>query len=200
MIIAITGGSGAGKSTLARALATRLQAPVIAEDDYYHCATAIPGFDAETHNFDAPSAKDHALLAEHLRRFRAGSPFDKPLYDLVTHTRRSETERIAPADALIVDGLHVLATADLRALFDLRVFVHAGEALRLGRRLVRDIEARGREPRSVLGQFFANVLPMHHLHVEPQRAFADLVVEFGYEGGDVEAAAERIAATARPRR
>jgi uridine kinase len=63
------------------------------------------------------------------------------------------------------------------------VFIHSGEALRLGRRMIRDVESRGRTPRSVLSQFFTTVRPMHERHVEPQRALADLVIECPYEAG-----------------
>jgi uridine kinase len=176
--IAITGGSGAGKTTLAQALARRLGAGavVIAEDDYYRCGSSFADFDAATHNFDEPHAKEHALLREHLALARSGAAFDKPVYDLVTHRRLPHVERIAHAETLIVEGLHLLADAELRALFDLKVYVEADEALRLGRRMVRDLEARGRAPRAVLAQFFATVRPMHEMHVAPQRHLADLVV------------------------
>lgn len=201
-IIAITGGSGAGKTTLARALARRLGAPVIAEDDYYCCASLIAGFDAATHNFDAPGAKQHELLCAHLALAKAGKGFDKPLYDLVTHRRRPETEPIAPGEALIVEGIHLLAPPALRTLFDLTVFIAADEALRLGRRMIRDVEARGRTPRAVLAQFFTNVRPMHEAHVEPQRAHADLVLQaaIGDDQTSAEADAAHIAAllAARP--
>lgn len=202
MLIAITGGSGAGKSTLAHAVAALSGAQVIAEDDYYRCAGAIADFDAATHNFDAPEAKDHDLLVAHLRRFRAGESFDKPLYDLVTHRRRAETEPIVPARALVVDGIHVLCNPDLRTLFDVKVFVDADEALRLGRRLARDIETRGRTPQAVMAQFFANVRPMHARHVEPQRRHADVIIGFQYADGpeDVAAAARRVLDFAEQRR
>lgn len=194
MLIAITGGSGAGKSTLARAVAALAGAQVIAEDDYYRCAGAIAGFNAATHNFDAPEAKDHALLVDHLRRFRAGERFDKPRYDLVTHRRTAEIEPVFPGRALVVDGIHVLCSPDLRALFDVKVFVDADEALRLERRLARDVETRGRTPEAVRTQFFANVRPMHARHVEPQRRFADIVVEsrFADGPGSIESAARQV--------
>ena len=68
-IIAITGGSGAGKTTVARALAQRLGAGavVIAEDDYYRCSSSVANFDAATHNFDAPTAKDYAKLMDKIK-------------------------------------------------------------------------------------------------------------------------------------
>lgn len=197
-IVAITGGSGAGKTTVARALARRLGAGavVVAEDDYYVCASTIPGFDAAKHNFDAPEAKQHALLAQHLRLAKSGEAFDKPVYDLVTHRRQPEVERIVHAETVIVEGIHLLAAEDLRALFDLKVFIEADDALRLGRRMIRDVEARGRTPRSVLAQYFTHVRPMHETHVAAQRAYADLVLTSTYASGPEEANADaaRIAA------
>jgi uridine kinase len=196
-IVAITGGSGAGKTTLARALAKRLGAGavVIAEDDYYRCASTIRDFDAATHNFDEPAAKEHDLLREHLALARGGEAFDKPVYDLVTHRRQPHVERIAHADVLIVDGIHLLASSDLRETFDLKVYIDADEALRLGRRMIRDVEMRGRTPRSVLTQFFTAVRPMHDQHIEPQRAFADIVLAcpFDMTPEQTDADAARIA-------
>jgi uridine kinase len=195
-IIAITGGSGAGKTTIAQALARRLGAGavVIAEDDYYRCASSFADFDPAAHNFDAPEAKEHALLRRHLELARNGAAFDKPVYDLVTHRRKPDVERIVHAAHVIVEGLHLLASAELRALYDLAVFIEADEALRLGRRMVRDVETRGRTPRSVLAQFFSTVRPMHAQHVEPQRAFAQLVISCPHDAGPehAETSARRI--------
>lgn len=196
-LIAITGGSGAGKTTVARALARRLGAGaiVIAEDDYYLCSSRVPDFDPATYNFDVPRAKEHALLAEHLTLAKSGAAFDKPVYDLVTHRRKPEVERIAHANWVIVEGIHLLAAPELAGLFDVSAFMHADEALRLGRRMVRDIESRGRTPRSVMAQFFTHVRAMHEAHVEPQRALADLVIICPYEAGPdhADASAAQIA-------
>jgi uridine kinase len=189
-IIAITGGSGSGKTTIAQALARRLGAGavVIPEDDYYRCSSTVRDFDPASYNFDAPEAKEHALLCQHLALAKTGQSFDKPLYDLVTHRRRTEVERIARAKTLIVEGIHLLASDHLRALFDLKVYVDADEALRLGRRMIRDVEERGRTPRMVLAQFFTTVRPMHEKHIAPQKAFADLVVRCAYGVGAEQAA------------
>lgn len=195
-IIAITGGSGAGKTTLARALGRRLGAAVIAEDDYYQCASTFARFDAASHNFDAPHAKDHALLLEHMKAAKAGVAFDKPLYDLTTHRRSADVERITPGGVLVVEGIHLLAVPKLHALFDLTVFIDADEALRIGRRMIRDVETRGRTPRTVLAQFFASVRPMHEAHVDPQRAIADIVLTSTIESGPDSAEADAARVTA----
>ena len=195
-IIAITGGSGAGKSVIARALGVRLAAQVIAEDDYYRCASTFSDFDPLTHNFDAPEAKEHELLAAHLALAKAGAGFDKPIYDLQTHRRRPESESIPAANTLIVEGLHLLVSPGLRPLFDLKVYVEADEAVRLARRMLRDAETRARAPHTIAAQFFANVRPMHDIHVAPQRALADLVVHSAFDSGPdhAQANAEKIAA------
>lgn len=196
-IIAITGGSGAGKTTIAHALARRLGAGsvVIAEDDYYRCSSTVTDFDPATYNFDAPIAKEHKLLAEHLALAKSGEDFDKPVYDLVTHRRRADVERIVHADTIIVEGIHLLIAEELRPLFDFSVYVEADEAVRLGRRMIRDTEARGRTPRSVVQQFFGTVRPMHDAYIAPQRAFANLVLTCPYDAGPAhaEANAARIA-------
>ncbi|MGE3142965.1 MAG: uridine kinase [Hyphomonadaceae bacterium] len=189
-LIAVAGGSGAGKTTFARALAAALlpaRATIISEDDYYLCRSALPGFDARTHNFDTPAAKDHALLRAHLAAARRGEAFDKPLYDHAAHARRAESERIERTDALIVEGLHVLTDTAAAAAFDLKIYLEASEAVRLERRVRRDMAERARSRADILRQFDAAVRPMHTLHVAPQQACADLVLT----------AAEDMAALAR---
>ena len=60
--------------------------------------------------------------------------------------------------------------------------------------MLRDTGTRARAPHTIAAQFFANVRPMHKLHVEPQRAYADLVLT-STEDADpthAEADAERI--------
>ena len=196
-LIAITGGSGAGKTTIAHALARRLGAGaiVVAEDDYYRCSSGVPNFDPAAYNFDLPSSKEHTLLAEHLKLAKSGEAFDKPVYDLVTHRRLPQVERIVHADWVIVEGIHLLAANELRDLFDVSVYMHSDEALRLGRRMIRDVESRGRTPRSVMAQFFTHVRAMHKAHVEPQRALADLVIVCPYEASPdhADASAAQIA-------
>ena len=177
-LIGIAGGSGSGKTTLARALAARLKPSVIiAEDDYYRCATTIPGFDARAHDFDALGAKDMARLAADLGALRAGKAIDKPRYDYVTHTRRAEGEHVAPADYLIVEGILALADPDVRATYDLAVWLDTPGDLRLLRRVRRDVAERGRSIESVLDQYERTVRTSFLRHAQAQADGADLVLD-----------------------
>ena len=179
LLIAITGGSGSGKSTLARALAAALgpeQAVVVLEDWYYVDAAALPDFDASTFDFDHVDARDHALLAAHLAELKAGRAVEAPIYSLIHHGRDPGGAPVPAAPVVIVEGIHLLATPEVAALFDLKVFVDTPADIRFIRRLLRDQAERGRTAQSVIDQYLKTVRPGHERFTEPGRALADFVV------------------------
>jgi uridine kinase len=178
-VVAIGGGSGSGKTTLARALAQRL-APrtvlIVPEDDYYRDNAATPGFDAASFNFDDIAAHDHALLARHLKMLRGGRPVLRPSYCYLTHRRLEAETETAPAEVIIVEGIHILYPPALRPLFDLSVYIDVPDDVRFARRLLRDIRERGRDAASVAAQYLRTVRPMHYRYTYPSRFDADLIV------------------------
>lgn len=191
-IIAIAGASGSGKTHLAgqlcRALESELGAGAVAlieEDAYY--ATPPAGIARERVNYDHPSAFDHALLCDHLRRLRAGQAVSVPRYDFAAHARRADCRRVEPAEVVVIEGIMLLADAArdgpdgpaLHQLFDLRLFIDTPLDICLGRRIRRDLRERGRSLESVLNQYEAFVRPMYLKHIEPSRARADLIVPGG---------------------
>ena len=179
LLIAVAGGSGSGKSTLATALEARLPAgsvTVVIEDAYYGDHGGKPGFDAAGFDFDDVTAKDHGLLAEHLTALRAGRTVDAPLYCFETHRRLASVETIAPAPLIVVEGAHLLCTAALAALFDLRIYVDTPPDVRFIRRMIRDQAQRGRTADSVIQQYLATVRPAHQRLIEPSRTRADIVI------------------------
>ncbi len=179
LLIAVAGGSGSGKSTLAAALQTRLPegaVRVVIEDAYYSDWGGRPGFDAATFDFDDVSAKDHELLARHLRALKSGQAVDGPVYCFSTHRRKPETERLEPSAVVVVEGAHLLCTPELAAIFDLRVFVDTPADVRFIRRLIRDQRERDRTAESVISQYLATVRPAHERFIEPSRRLADIVI------------------------
>ena len=197
-LIGIAGGSGSGKTTLARALAKALTpAVIIAEDDYYRCATTIPGFNAKAHDFDALDSKDMARLAADLGALKHGKAVDKPLYDYVTHTRRAEGEHVAPADTIIVEGILALADPDVRAAYDLAVWLDTPGDLRLMRRIRRDVAERGRSIEGVLDQYERTVRTSFLRHARAQADGADLVLDAEALRHDLDAMVARVLAAMR---
>jgi len=179
LLIGVSGGSASGKTEIARAAAraaSPLSSLVIAEDDYYADHGARPGFDPAAFNFDHPGARDHALLARQLETLKSGRAVEAPVYDFTIHRRRSDTRVLEAADIIVAEGIHLFCDPGVRALFDLRVYVDAPDDVRLARRLMRDVNERGRTPQSVVGQYLRTVRPMHHEWTEPGREHAHLVI------------------------
>ncbi|MGQ0641373.1 MAG: uridine kinase [Gemmatimonadaceae bacterium] len=199
LIIGIAGGTGSGKSTVARKVAEALrQASVVAldMDGHYRNFSHLPMDERRKINWDHPDAFDWDLLVMQLRALAGGEAVEKPLYDFVTHTRRAETQRIAPADVVVVDGILLFADARVRELCDVKVFVDADADIRLVRRIQRDMRARGRPLEEILQQYLTTVQPMHLQFVEPSKRYADIIVP---RGGHNAVAIEMIIAKIRQR-
>ena len=90
------------------------------------------------------------------------------VYDLNTHTRKPEVERIVHAMRVIAEGIHF---SPRPSFWGLSIqCVHAfGEAPRLAWRMIWDVEQRVAR-RARHGPIFTHVRAMHEAHVEPQRA------------------------------
>jgi uridine kinase len=182
-IIGIAGGSGSGKTTVTRKLAQALgrDCRVIDHDSYYRDRSDTPLEEREAINYDHPDALESELLASHLAELRNGVAIEVPVYDFVSHTRSQTTRRIDPAPVILVEGILVLADADLRAQLDIKIFVDTDPDIRLLRRIGRDMQERGRSFHAVCEQYQRTVRPMHLQFVEPSKRWADLIVP---EGGD----------------
>lgn len=168
------GGSGAGKSWLAERLCSALapNALRLSLDDFYCDLAARPVEERERVNFDEPGAIDWVCVRGVMQSLSRGVAAEIPGYDFATHTRRPESRRVAPREFILWDGLWLLHEEWLRRQFAWSVFVDCAPDERLGRRIARDVQERGRTPDSVRGQFQANVAPMHERFVEPQRGWA----------------------------
>jgi uridine kinase len=199
LVIGVAGGSGSGKSTVARRIAAGVAPMSVAflEMDAYYRDFSDRSLDERRQvNWDHPDAVDLARLGADLDRLVAGEAVDTPRYDFVTHVRRPETERVEPADVVVVDGILLLVDAGIRARLDVKVFVDADPDIRLIRRLRRDQSARGRPLEEILEQYLSTVQPMHLQFVEPSKRYADLIVP---RGGRNAVAIDLIVATVQRR-
>ncbi len=194
LFIGLAGGSGSGKTTIAESVLDRLdgQVALVHHDAYYRHAPELTYEERTKVNYDHPASLETELLVEHLIALRSGVAIERPVYDFAVHLRSDETVRVEPAPVVVVEGILVLAEAELRSELDLKIFVDTDSDVRLARRLQRDIEERGRTVDSVVSQYFETVRPMHIEYVETSKRYADLIIPEGYNPRAVATVVELI--------
>ena len=192
LLVGIAGGTGSGKTTLATKLVAALpaeRAALIQHDWYYRDRSHLSPAERELINFDEPGALENQLLVDQLRLLKSGRVVDCPQYDFGAHLRRAECRRVEPCSVIVVEGILLFAVAEVRELFDLRIFVDTDDDVRLLRRIKRDMSDRSRSIESIEAQYHGSVRPMHNEHVVPSRRHAHLIVP---EGGENAQALEVI--------
>jgi uridine kinase len=181
-LIGICGGSGSGKTTIVNKISEIISDFVfIPQDNYYKSAEYISNINITEHNFDHPDAFDSELLYEHLSKLKQFRPIDMPQYDFVRHARKDRTVRVRPKKLIIFEGIMIFFDKNIRDLIDLKLFVETPDDIRFIRRLMRDINERGRTVESVVTQYMEMVRPGHYQFIEPTKEYADLIIpEGGY--------------------
>ena len=194
LVIGIAGGSGSGKTTVAQEILQRVgpsQIAFLQHDSYYKDLSGLPPTQRAEVNFDHPNSLETELLIRHIESLRDGKPVEVPIYDFATHSRTAQTFTVQPRRVVLVEGILIFAEAELRKLFDVKIFVDTDSDLRFIRRLHRDITERGRTTESVIKQYQATVRPMHLEFVEPSKRYADVIIP---EGGFNAAALDMVVA------
>ncbi|MDB4115187.1 uridine kinase [Flavobacteriaceae bacterium] len=179
LIIGIAGGTGCGKTTVVEQIIAQLpvgEVCVISQDSYYKDTSDLSYQERVKINFDHPNSIDFDLLLQHLKALRDGASFEQPVYSFVEHNRTGETITTHPKKVVIVEGILILTQPEIRAMFDVNVFVHADSDERLIRRLKRDISERGRNIDEVLTRYQTTLKPMHQQFIEPTKEFADIII------------------------
>ena len=181
LVIGIAGGTGSGKTTLMDNLVKRFSdnVTVLSHDNYYRRRDDMTLEERSKVNYDEPAALETDLMVRHLDQLRQGYAIECPVYDFSQHNRSNKTTTIEPKQVIIVEGILIFEDDALRDLMDIRIFVDTDADVRLGRRILRDVEERGRTLQSVLDQYQTTVKPMHEMYVEPSKKYAHLVVPEG---------------------
>nr|WP_083580403.1 uridine kinase [Chishuiella changwenlii] len=179
LVIGIAGGTGSGKTTVVNNILRDLNAEsviVISQDNYYKDHLDLSFEERSKINFDHPRSIDFELLKEHVAALKSGNSVEQPVYSFITHSRKEETILTHPQSVIIVEGILVLTDAELRDLFDVKIFVHADSDERLIRRVRRDIQERGRDLDEVLTRYQKTLKPMHQQFIEPSKNYADIII------------------------
>lgn len=180
-LIGVAGGTGSGKSTFTNRLKAAFgdNISVIYYDNYYKAQDEIPFEERKKVNYDSPESLETELLIEHLALLKQGKAVDCPVYDYTHHNRSTETVTIEPKKVMILEGILALENPVLRDMMDIKIYVEADADERILRRVIRDVNERGRDVEDVARQYLETVKPMHYIYVEPTKYMADIVINSG---------------------
>lgn len=183
IIIGIAGGTGSGKSTLIHKIEKQFsdQITILSHDFYYKAHDNMTYEERCKLNYDHPDAFDTDLMIEHIKKLKRWEIVERPVYDFTIHNRVKETVRVYPAKVIVVEGILIFENRELLDLFDIKVFIDTDADVRIIRRILRDVQDRGRTLESVVNQYLTTVKLMHEQFVEPSKKKADIIVpEGGY--------------------
>jgi uridine kinase len=179
LLILVAGGSASGKSTVVSEIVNKAgleDVLIIRHDDYYKDQSDIAFEKRLDVNYDHPDALDSDLLQVHLSQLLMGQSIEKPLYDFVSYTRKKETEVVSPKKVIIVEGILILSDPRIRKLSNLNVYVELDDDTRFIRRMMRDLNERGRSIESIVSHYQNTVKPMFYKYVKPSKRHAHVII------------------------
>ena len=193
IVIGIAGGTGSGKTSIANKIMQTFKDKsvlLIQQDSYYLDQSHITFEERLQTNYDHPKAFDNDLLMKQISQLKQYEAIEVPVYDYSRHTRSEKTIHLEPKEVIILEGILVLEDEKLCDLMDIKIYVDTDADIRILRRMVRDIEERGRTIESVIDQYLSVVRPMHNQFVEPSKRYADVIIP---EGGKNRVAIDLVA-------
>lgn len=181
IVIGVSGGSASGKTTVANRIKEECKGSVeLLSHDFYYLPQDDLSFEERLKlNYDHPNAFDTERLIRDIKELKQCLPIERPVYSYTEYTRMKETITVNPAKVIIVEGFMIYENAELRDLMDIKIFVDTDADERLIRRIIRDVNERGRTLESVINQYIDTVKPSHELFVEPYKKYADIIIPRG---------------------
>jgi len=175
IILGIVGDSASGKTTLSKGLVRLLGERVVTHictDDYHkydrkqRAERAITPLHPDCNYLD--------IMASHLKCLHDGHPILKPVYQHHDGTF-GPLVYVEPDPFAVVEGLLGYYTEDMRAAYDVRVYLDPPESLRRQWKVDRDCSKRGYTTDQVLDDLDRRE-PDSAEFIRPQRRHADMVV------------------------
>ena len=197
MVIGIAGGTGSGKSTITRRLTERFgsDVAVLYHDNYYKAHHEMTYEERAKLNYDHPDSLDTDMLIRDLRELKKGNAVLCPVYNFTIHDRTDQVKEVRPARVIVVEGILIFQNPELCREMDIKIYVDTDADVRILRRVVRDVNKRGRSLDSVVQQYLTTVKPMHEMYVEPSKKNADVIIPVGgYNEVALEMVVQRVRA------
>jgi phosphoribulokinase len=177
IMLSIAGDSGSGKTTITRGVVRVLGEERVTHfcaDDYHRydrrqrAEQRITPLDPECNYID--------VLTQDVRHLRQNEAILKPVYRHADGTFGPPVY-LKPARFVVAEGLLINHTAELREMFDVRVYLNPPEEIRRRWKVARDCSRRGYSTDQVLGELDRRERDSEAF-IRPQRHVADMVVSF----------------------
>ncbi|CAF3951062.1 unnamed protein product, partial [Rotaria magnacalcarata] len=191
-LIGVAGGPCSGKSTVCQKIVEALQpngdidhtnrVAVIAMENFYRPKTAEQRDMAlrGNYNLDHPSAFNEQLFYKTLRDLLDGQTVKIARYNpgKYEHTEGA-FDTIEPVPVILIEGILVFYFPEIRALFDMKLFVDTDADTRLVRRVLRDMKQHGRSLEYILNGYINHVKPSFEDFCLPTKKYADVIIPRG---------------------
>jgi phosphoribulokinase len=177
IMLSIAGDSGSGKTTITRGVVR-----VLGEGKVTHfCADDYHRYDRRQRTEKGitpldPECNYTDVLTHDVRHMRHNEAILKPVYQHADGTFGPPVY-MNPARFVVAEGLLVNHTAELREMFDIRVYLNPPEDLRRRWKVARDCSRRGYTTGQVLSELDRRERDSE-AYIRPQRHHADMVVSF----------------------
>jgi uridine kinase len=178
-LVGITGGSASGKTLfIKQLLASFSQGEIclLSQDNYYRERHLQPKDSKGVSNFDMPESIDMDAFARDVARLHAGETIVLKEYTYNNPAAVPKMLEFRPAPVMVVEGIFVFYSEELRNQFDLKVFIDAEEHIKLSRRIRRDGVERGYDMDDVLYRYEHHVAPTYDRYIRPFKSEADLII------------------------
>ncbi len=176
-IIGIGGDSGSGKSTNADLLSEifgKRNTLTVNGDDMHKWERGNENWQVFTHlNPDANKLHEELGQAVALSEWNV---INRIVYDHKTGKFTNPVE-IEPSKFIILEGLHPFYLKRMRDLYDVKVYMHPSEELKLHWKILRDMRERGYTKEQVMQQIKKRKKDRVKF-IDPQKQFADVVVSY----------------------
>ena len=173
-LIGIAGGTCCGKSTLLENLANKFgdEIGVLSFDEYF-IGSDLYDLDSIT-NFEDPKLYNFDGFIHDLKLIKQGKPLTIRANSRESSQKGITQKIIANKPVVIVEGWLIYHDAEARNLFDTKIFIELSDEEIITRRYAR---TKGSKHWDDYDYIQNKILPGHRRYVEPQKAYADLVLD-----------------------
>ncbi|KAJ3228481.1 Uridine-cytidine kinase-like 1 [Clydaea vesicula] len=189
-LIGVAGGSSSGKTKVCQKIistllekdrSTSVKVVRVRLSDFYRILTKeeLRMANKGCFNFDTPEAIDFVLFNQFLEKLKNNEVATVPKYDYKNHVRLDQSNSILNPDVVILEGIFILYSKDVRDSLNLKVFVDVDDDDRLASQVLRDTEKFNRKIDYVLNQYVRFVKPGFEEYILPSKRFADVIIPRG---------------------